>query len=76
MVVLHGHAVGTYRDPSGELHAVSITCTHMGWTLRWNTAETSWDCPCHGSRFTHRGDVVDGPATRPLAQIPLQHADG
>ena len=66
MVKLRGDTVGAYRDSDGALHAVSITCTHMGCTLHWNAAETTWDCPCHGSRFSHEGDVLNGPAARPL----------
>ncbi|MGH9151165.1 MAG: FAD-dependent oxidoreductase [Acidimicrobiales bacterium] len=69
-----GSAVGAYRDPSGRVHAVGVTCTHMGCSLRWNTAETSWDCPCHGSRFTYAGEILEGPATRPLEHVPV--ADG
>lgn len=72
LIEIEGDAVGAYRDPTGEVHAVSITCTHMGCTLKWNPAETSWDCPCHGSRFTHAGDVIEGPATQPLASIPVE----
>lgn len=48
----HGHErTGVYRDDDGLLHAVSLRCTHLGCLLRFNGAERSWDCPCHGSRF-------------------------
>jgi nitrite reductase/ring-hydroxylating ferredoxin subunit len=57
---------GVYRDDAGVLHAVSLRCTHMGCLLRFNAAETSWDCPCHGSRFDVDGAVLEGPAVRPL----------
>lgn len=58
--------VAGYRDEAGELHAVSATCTHLGCQVRWNLAERTWDCPCHGSRFDVDGDVLNGPAVRPL----------
>jgi glycine/D-amino acid oxidase-like deaminating enzyme/nitrite reductase/ring-hydroxylating ferredoxin subunit len=58
------HAVS--RDPSGTLHTVSATCTHMGCTVAWNEAESTWDCPCHGSRFAADGRVLHGPALHPL----------
>jgi glycine/D-amino acid oxidase-like deaminating enzyme/nitrite reductase/ring-hydroxylating ferredoxin subunit len=60
--------MGVYRDEDGGLHAVSIRCTHQGCILRFNDAETSWDCPCHGSRFDVDGNVLEGPAVRPLAK--------
>jgi len=63
-----GETVAAYRAPSGEIHAVSPTCTHLGCTVHWNPAETSWDCPCHGSRFDIDGSVLAGPATTPLEQ--------
>ncbi|HEV3001465.1 MAG TPA: FAD-dependent oxidoreductase [Solirubrobacteraceae bacterium] len=58
--------VGVYRDEAGGLHAVSLRCTHLGCLTKWNDAERSWDCPCHGSRFDPDGNVLAGPATRPL----------
>jgi nitrite reductase/ring-hydroxylating ferredoxin subunit len=63
-----GELVAAARDEDGELHAVSTTCTHMGCRVTWNTAERSWDCPCHGSRFAPDGTVLQGPAVRPLAR--------
>jgi nitrite reductase/ring-hydroxylating ferredoxin subunit len=57
---------GVYRDDDGTLHAVSLRCTHLGCLLRWNGAERSWDCPCHGSRFDVDGAVLEGPAVNPL----------
>jgi nitrite reductase/ring-hydroxylating ferredoxin subunit len=59
---------GVFRDRDGTLHAVSLRCTHMGCLLRFNAAERSWDCPCHGSRFDVDGSVLEGPAVAPLAR--------
>jgi glycine/D-amino acid oxidase-like deaminating enzyme/nitrite reductase/ring-hydroxylating ferredoxin subunit len=61
-----GRRVGVYKDDEGHLHIVDTTCTHMGCELNWNSAEKSWDCPCHGSRFTYDGEIIEGPAVRPL----------
>jgi glycine/D-amino acid oxidase-like deaminating enzyme/nitrite reductase/ring-hydroxylating ferredoxin subunit len=61
-----GRQVALARDDDGALHAVSARCTHLGCILAWNAAERSWDCPCHGSRFGVDGDVLQGPAVKPL----------
>ncbi|QFZ19912.1 FAD-dependent oxidoreductase [Saccharothrix syringae] len=58
--------VGVFRDDEGGVHAVSMRCTHLGCLVRFNSAERSWDCPCHGSRFDVDGAVLEGPATEPL----------
>jgi glycine/D-amino acid oxidase-like deaminating enzyme/nitrite reductase/ring-hydroxylating ferredoxin subunit len=57
---------GVYCSEDGTLHAVSIGCSHLGCMLRFNAAERSWDCPCHGSRFAVDGSVLEGPAVKPL----------
>ncbi|WP_246366865.1 FAD-dependent oxidoreductase [Paraliobacillus salinarum] len=58
--------VGVYRDESQQLHAVDTTCTHLGCEVKWNTNEQTWDCPCHGSRFSIDGEVLEGPASKAL----------
>lgn len=66
-VVEHnGKTVAAFRDEQGNLTVRSATCTHMGCIVGWNDAERTWDCPCHGSRFTPQGDVISGPAESPL----------
>jgi glycine/D-amino acid oxidase-like deaminating enzyme/nitrite reductase/ring-hydroxylating ferredoxin subunit len=67
---LDGQKVAAYRDESGTLHAVSARCTHLGCLVTWNSAERSWDCPCHGSRFDVDGQVIQAPAVRPLEPSP------
>ncbi len=64
-------SVAAYRDPEGEVHCVAATCTHLGCTVRWNSAEVSWDCPCHGSRFDVDGAVLAGPAVEPLHHVEV-----
>jgi glycine/D-amino acid oxidase-like deaminating enzyme len=59
--------VAVYRDPGGALHRRSAVCPHLGCIVAWNSAERTWDCPCHGSRFDRFGAVINGPANRALA---------
>jgi glycine/D-amino acid oxidase-like deaminating enzyme/nitrite reductase/ring-hydroxylating ferredoxin subunit len=69
-VVRHGlHKVAVFRDESGTLHHRSAVCTHLKCIVEWNSAEKSWDCPCHGSRFDPYGKVLNGPAVSALSPI-------
>jgi len=72
VLVEGAHRVAAYRDEAGTVHTVSPTCTHLGCTVTWNTAETTWDCPCHGSRFTCDGQVIQGPAVSDLEPVQLE----
>jgi Rieske Fe-S protein len=58
-----------YRDESGELRSLSARCSHLGCIVNFNSAERTWDCPCHGSRFGLDGEVIEGPAVRPLQRL-------
>lgn len=71
IVTTDGTATAVSRDMAGTLHAVSPSCTHMGCSITWNTAESTWDCPCHGSRFAPDGHVLHGPALKPLEALPV-----
>jgi glycine/D-amino acid oxidase-like deaminating enzyme/nitrite reductase/ring-hydroxylating ferredoxin subunit len=63
--------VGVCRDRWGKLHCVSAVCTHLACDVAWNSAEQTWDCPCHGSRFSPEGEVINGPAVTALMEKPL-----
>ena len=66
---IDGRKIAAYRDDAGALHCLSPVCTHMKCDVAWNTAERTWDCPCHGSRFAPTGDVLNGPAKEPLEKV-------
>ena len=66
---LDGRRVAVYRDAHGNVTQLSPVCTHMGCQVDWNEAEKTWDCPCHGSRFTPQGRVMAGPAETHLARV-------
>ncbi len=63
---VNGKRAAVYRKDSGELITLSPVCTHLGCIIHWNSAERTWDCPCHGSRFHPTGEVLAGPAETPL----------
>lgn len=60
--------IALYRDEKGSLYRKSAVCPHLGCIVHWNNGEKSWDCPCHGSRYTAEGDVLSGPTMYPLKE--------
>jgi Rieske Fe-S protein len=58
--------IAAYRDPKGKLFLRSAKCTHLGCHVHWNSLETCWDCPCHGSQFAPDGTALNAPAVMPL----------
>ena len=61
-----GRAIAVHKQEDGTLRGLSAVCTHLACIVHWNNAERSWDCPCHGSRFDLDGNVIQGPAVKPL----------
>lgn len=64
--------IAVFRDDNGTLYALSAKCTHLGCMVHWNSAEKSWGCPCHGSRFAVTGEVLHGPAPTPLERVSVE----
>jgi glycine/D-amino acid oxidase-like deaminating enzyme/nitrite reductase/ring-hydroxylating ferredoxin subunit len=73
VITLDGKAVAAYRHSDGGVTLLSATCTHLGCRVQWNREEHTWDCPCHGSRFSPTGDVLSGPAEDALS--PARHEE-
>lgn len=67
-----GQVMALSKDENGALNAVSPTCTHMKCNVTWNNTEYSWDCPCHGARYSAKGKVITGPASKDLTPISLE----
>jgi len=66
----NGKMLAIHREKDGNLTSLSAVCPHLGCTVVWNPAESTWDCPCHGSRFMASGEVITGPAESGLEKAP------
>ncbi|QOR38038.1 FAD-dependent oxidoreductase [Billgrantia diversa] len=67
VATVDGEKLAIHRTETGELKTLSAVCPHMKCIVHWNPSESTWDCPCHGSRFDTDGEVIEGPAYHPLA---------
>ncbi|MGN6293699.1 MAG: FAD-dependent oxidoreductase [Chitinophagaceae bacterium] len=72
MVSYEGQKIALYKDEEGVLHAIDPVCTHLKCEVNWNSAERSWDCPCHGTRYNYDGRVLTGPADRDAEPIYIE----
>jgi menaquinol-cytochrome c reductase iron-sulfur subunit len=64
------------KNSAGQVTAFAPTCTHLGCAYHWEADEKSFICPCHSSVFDIAGNVMSGPAPRPLDQLPVQIENG
>jgi Rieske Fe-S protein len=71
LVKYEGLSIALYKDETGNIHAVNPACTHINCIVGWNTAEKTWDCPCHGARFDADGIMLTAPARKDLEKIDL-----
>src|SRR5690606_15696719 len=70
-----GKNLAVFRNEDGKFHIFSAVCTHLKCIVEWNNDEKTFDCPCHGSRYSSLGKVINGPANEDLKalQIPVPH---
>ena len=71
IVEIEGKKVGVYRNEEGKAYIVKPYCTHLGCELSWNNLDKTWDCPCHGSRFTYEGKSIYDPAIKDLERLDI-----
>ena len=62
----NGNIIGIYKDENGKVYKVKPVCKHLGCLLKFNELDNTWDCPCHGSRYDYKGNVIYGPSSRNL----------
>ena len=72
VVKYEGHRLALYKDENGKVYPLNSACTHIKCDVAWNSAERTWDCPCHGSRFSYTGEVLTAPARKDLEMINME----
>lgn len=69
IVEIDGEKVGVYKDKEGKIFKIKPVCQHLGCELSWNNLDKTWDCPCHGSRYDYKGNLIYGPSVKNLETI-------
>lgn len=75
VVKYEGDSYALYKETGGKVHLVKSTCPHAKCEVRWNSAELSWDCPCHGSRFNVNGKILTGPSVTALQRVDPEDSE-
>ena len=66
IIKMNDKKVGVYKDEKEKIYVVNPVCTHLGCELYFNNADKTWECPCHGSKFSYKGEVLEVPANKNL----------
>jgi hypothetical protein len=72
VVIYNNQKLALYKSEDNVLHALNPICTHLKCDVAWNTAEQTWDCPCHGTRYSYTGKMLTGPADKDLEEIEIR----
>lgn len=75
IVELEDTKLGIYRDTGGKYYAIKPICSHLGCELSWNNLDKTWDCPCHGSRFSYTGKSLYEPSIKDIELINIESLD-
>jgi len=75
VVKYEGHRLAIYKDEKGKVYPLNSACTHIKCEVAWNNAEKTWDCPCHGSRFSYTGEMVTAPARKDLEIVEIKREE-
>ena len=66
VVEIEGEKVGVYKSENNKIYSINPVCKHLGCELSWNNLDKTWDCPCHGSRYDYKGNLIYGPSVKNL----------
>lgn len=71
IIELNNIKIGIYKDKEGKFYAIKPICTHLGCELSWNSLDKTWDCPCHGSKFSYTGESIYSPSIKDIDLINI-----